>query len=307
MGNANKDMGLISKSISGYSTEELGGKGYSLAILMKHGFQVLDGIILRAGAFERFMRDNGLYDTLAKTESGNYKKKDMVRLSNAVHGGTFPSGFRTQLMKELELLRLSDKKLIVRSSANIEDAKNSSYAGQFNTILGVCKSDLEKAIINVYASIFNNRAVTYSKIKGMPVRQIKMAVVIQEFIDTDFAGVTFTSNPVMGNKDEMIVEYVRGQGENLVSGKKSPTGIVLDKKNLRVKSTYGDDAAGISGSKVLEVARAAQAIARLFSMDMDIEWGIKDDKLLIFQARAITNNGQLHTKNNLGTDPVQGP
>ena len=117
-----------------------------------------------------------------------------------------------------ELLKIIDveKSYAVRSSANVEDEAEFSYAGQFKTILGLRgMDDILRGIQEVWASGRSVEASGYAKREGTNTDDLKMGIIIQEMVTPLFSGVSFSKNPTTG-LDEVIVEAVQGTGESLV-------------------------------------------------------------------------------------------
>jgi len=271
---------------------KLGGKGASLERLSLYGFNIAPGIIIPTTEFDKFMKENKidekLYAILAK-ENNKINYKDTLDLVELIKSSKLSDDLLKEIHKSLTKLGIANSNLIVRSSANVEDSEKYSFAGQFDTVLDVKPSQLASAIKEVYSSIYNPRVLKYLEDAGLSIKNVKMAVVIQKFIETDFAGVAFTADPVTGDKNKLIIEYVKGLGEGLVSGTVEPTSISMikgqSKMEIKKPATSSDE---LEVSKVQEVAQAALNIEKRYGAPMDIEWGIKDNKLFIFQARQIT-------------------
>lgn len=270
---------------------ELGGKGASIERLRVLGFPVSPGIVLTTRGFERFLKKNGLDPIIGSVlERRNTTEKDSKELMDIVRKSVLPDGTLDEINEQLALAGIKGKRLIVRSSANVEDSSKHSFAGQFDTILDVKAEELASSILDVYASLFNLRALKYMESRGITARGIKMAVLIQQFVDTDFAGVAFTSDPVTGDKSKLVIEYVEGLGIRLVSGAAEPTSLTLDKTTLkRLDSRKPSVTAKAMSEKYIdEIAKYALKIEKEYGVPMDVEWGIKDGKVIIFQARMIT-------------------
>ena len=162
------------------------------------------------------------------------------------------------------LLKILDKRrhYAVRSSADIEDGQNNSFAGIFDSVLNVAYKDLEKAISNVADSINSERALAYYEhinLKSKP----KMHLVVQEFIDPDIAGVW------MGDKENLnagLLEYVEGCGEGLVSGKKNPTRYIFRYRD------FENSLQNIISKNMIAVQEKLHAAS-------DIEWCYKNGEL----------------------------
>jgi len=157
--------------------------------------------------------------------------------------------------------------LAVRSSALIEDSDKESLAGQFKTIIAVPKNELNKAISEVIAH-------ADKFLKG---KLEKFSIMIQEYIEPDTAGVTFTRNPSGGR--EMIIEHHKGRGEDLVSGKIKPEKAQLYWTTKTPKAPLPNFAESIEAFKKIE---------KFYSHPQDIEWCIKDKKWYFLQTRPIT-------------------
>lgn len=222
-----------------------GGKGASLARLTKMGLPVPEGYVITAPAFE----------------------KEIV----------------SEALRELEGLisGLSDKfTYAVRSSALCEDGENASFAGAYETVTDVRREDIISAVKKVISSADSIRVKKYAESSGAESGGI--AVVIQRFVRPEFAGVVFTADPISGNSAVMTGNYVRGEGEALVSGEKNAEEFSFDAMNFAYKGNA-------------EFERYAKRLfnycARIrdgYGKPMDIEWAVSGGKVYILQARPVT-------------------
>jgi len=176
--------------------------------------------------------------------------------------------------------RLGDGPFAVRSSATAEDLPNASYAGQYETYLGVDgNAGLADAIHACRASLQSNRVAVYAGEGPHP----SMAVLIQPMVDADCAGVAFTANPVTGTRHQVVVNAVEGLGDRLVSGEVTPEQWVVDGDSV-------DEPDGVLPlSRILEVAGLARRVEAQFGTPQDIEWAIDGGALWLLQARPITS------------------
>ncbi len=168
-----------------------------------------------------------------------------------------------------------DSTYAVRSSAMVEDAANESWAGQFESYLNVKPTEIIDKIYECHNSK-KDRAVSYAN--GEDVFDI--AVVVQEMINAEYAGVVFSKNPVNG-EDEIITEYVKGLGEDLVSGKKDPVQVIisddLEKDNIPFD--------------IMILKEYVNKIVKVYNnIPQDIEYAVSDGKIYILQSRPITTN-----------------
>ncbi len=178
---------------------------------------------------------------------------------------------------------IKNGKVAVRSSATIEDSRKSSFAGQFKTVLNVDINNLYEAIKEVYSSISNVAAVYGPRINKS---KIEMAIIIQKMVNPDKAGVIFTADPVDGNKAKIIIEVVKGLGEALVSGSKTPTRYYISKTDGSILNRSGKDLT--TRRELKQLYDMAISIEKLFGHPQDIEFAIKKGKIYILQSRDIT-------------------
>ena len=185
--------------------------------------------------------------------------------------------------KELhELLPALNKKYsyAVRSSAINEDGENASFAGQYETITDVKVDDIPSAVEEVISSKDVQRVKGYTESFGEEDKGI--AVVIQRFVNPEFAGVLFTSDPLTGRDDKMVGNYVKGEGEKLVSGAENAEVFSIGS----IKYRYEGNAEFRKYAKSLWAS--CRKIRLSYGMPMDIEWAVSDGKVYILQARPIT-------------------
>jgi len=176
--------------------------------------------------------------------------------------------------KKLVAQTLDDSKLYaVRSSALAEDAEGASWAGQFETFLDTKMEDVI-AMIELCHNSTKSRAVAYSQ--GKANESFDIAVVVQEMLKPEYAGVLFTKDPVTG-KDQLITEYVAGLGEELVSGRADPKRVILSTKEAQQ-----------APFDTARLAELATKVEQLFGVPQDIEWVWTDNKMWLVQARPIT-------------------
>ena len=137
--------------------------------------------------------------------------------------------------KELHGKLSASKKYAVRSSAVGEDSENASFAGVHDSYLNISKDEVAKFALKVYESAFSERALEYRKQRNLPLKDIKIAVIIQEMVEADYSGVAFTINPVTNNPDEIIISLTKGLGEKLVSGEVSGSTYTINGENIKIK------------------------------------------------------------------------
>lgn len=172
----------------------------------------------------------------------------------------------------------------VRSSAVGEDGDDQSFAGQYDTVLGVDSVDAFAAAVRECAASVHSRRVTSYSEKA----PATMHLVVQQMVDARAAGVVFTADPATGRRDLMVIDAIAGLGEALVDGTASPDHIVLD--------SHGDTAVCevdavpvLSPAEIAEIRSDALRAARHWGRPMDLEWAIdRSGTLWWLQARPIT-------------------
>lgn len=188
------------------------------------------------------------------------------------------------LREELALKIDSEKHYAVRSSANIEDGVDRSFAGQFRSVLNVQGVDqILRAIWSIWATATSPAVQSYLERHGISTHNLSMAVIIQEMVQPVVAGVSLNRNPVTG-ADEIIVEAVHGSGEALVQSGVTPNRWV-NKKGSWLSKPGGEE---IPLSLVEQVVNETRSIARTLKSSVDLEWAWNGKELTWLQVRAIT-------------------
>ncbi|VEG55864.1 pyruvate, water dikinase [Mycolicibacterium aurum] len=172
----------------------------------------------------------------------------------------------------------------VRSSAVGEDGVEQSFAGQYDTVLGVDSVDgFAAAVRKCAASVGSQRAESYSGHSAAV-----MNVVVQQMVDARAAGVVFTADPATGRRDLMVIDAIAGLGEALVDGSASPDHIVLNPDGTTAVCEVSAEAV-LSAEDVTEIRSGALRAADHWGRPMDLEWAIDQaGKLWWLQARPIT-------------------
>ncbi|NUO62334.1 MAG: phosphoenolpyruvate synthase [Gemmatimonadaceae bacterium] len=257
---------------SAVGREVLGGKAASLDALMLHGFDVPGWFVVRGDAGDCW--ENGLREAL-------------LRLA--------PRGER----------------VAVRSSAREEDGAAHSYAGQFESYLGVAHEDVAARVRDVWRSAESARVERYRSDVAGRAESTRPAVLVQRMVHAEVAGVAFSADPTTGQRGVAVVAATPGLGAALVGGEEDADswrvardGAVLDRRiaTKRVRQESGVDgvrevaiAAELASAPALEdddvrrVAALARRAAAAFGAPQDIEWAMEGGRLHLLQSRAITS------------------
>jgi phosphoenolpyruvate synthase/pyruvate phosphate dikinase len=301
------------------STDEatIGPKAMSLARLSQLGFKVPAGFCITAAVFREHLEQNNLLahlktatEELAKTES-RPKEQLLSALRQTIIEAPLSETIRHEIEEHYN--NLGADYVAVRSSGTAEDLLGHSFAGQYDTYLGISNvKDCIEAVKKCWASLWTLRAYEYRQRNNFDHLSINMAVIVQSLIAADSSGVMFTVDPVKDSRSSIVIEACFGLGETLVSGKVTPDRFVVSKKSLKllystisekkIISTINrnglveeknilDERASICclGKKhAVKLAKIAKKIEAEFGSPQDIEWAIYNNKIFLLQSRPIT-------------------
>lgn len=317
--------------------ETVGGKNASLGEMISNlgrlGVDVPGGFATTAAAYREFLRTDGLADRIhTLLETLNVDDIDaLTSAGSMIRGWIAETALPDRLMDDIKTAweTMADGREIsvaVRSSATAEDLPDASFAGQQETFLNVRGLDhLVDALHQVYASLFNDRAIAYRVHQGFDHSQVALSVGVQYMVRSDIgsAGVTFTLDTESGFRDAVFITASYGLGETVVQGAVNPDEFYVYKPALKngkhpilrknlgskaLKMVYSDNPEpgktvdtvdvdeaesmqfSLNDEDIIELARTAVTIEEHYGRPMDIEWGKdgSDGKLYILQARPET-------------------
>lgn len=318
--------------------ERVGGKNASLGEMISNladaGVSVPGGFATTAHAYREFLAHEGLNERINSALS-RLDVDDVGALSKAgaeirqwVIDTPLPPAFEAELREAYQTLATKYPKLkaAVRSSATAEDLPDASFAGQQETFLNIEGfENIKRAVHEVFASLFNDRAISYRVHRGYPHENVALSAGVQKMVrsETGASGVMFTLDTESGYRDAVFVTASWGLGETVVQGAVNPDEFYVHKPTLAagrpavlrrtlgsklIKMVYSDDASAgksvatvdvpaaernrfsISDAQVEDLARQAVIIEQHYARPMDIEWALDGDdgKLYIVQARPET-------------------
>jgi len=325
--------------------ESVGGKNASLGEMISQlaasGVRVPGGFATTANAFRRFLAHNGLAARIEQRLS-TLNTDDVRALAQAgaqirqwIEDTPFPDDLDQAIRSHFQTLTAGNPgvSFAVRSSATAEDLPDASFAGQQETFLNVVGIDavLHK-MKEVFASLYNDRAISYRVHKGFAHADVALSAGVQRMVRSDLgsAGVMFTIDTESGFKDVVFITSSYGLGETVVQGAVNPDEFYVHKPTLRagklaiirrnlgsklIKMEFASEADRAASGKlvstvdtapeqrnrysltdadVTELARYALVIEQHYGRPMDIEWGKDggDGKLYILQARPETVKSQ---------------
>ena len=303
-----------------------GGKGASLGEMTRAKIAVPPGFVILADAFDYFMNETPKspvaetdLDVEAQLQKVNFDDTNSIdEASNVIRdimGDTpMPKVLADDIKQEFK--KLKAKYVAVRSSATAEDSSVASWAGELETYLNTTEKTLLQNVKRCWSSLFTPRAIFYRYEKKLSDQKVSVAVVVQEMVESEISGITFTVHPVTKDKNQMIIEAGFGLGEAIVSGQITPDSYVIDKRDLSIsdinvseqkkmftrrsngggglvrKGAGGDnvwktvpkarqEVQVLSGKQIVELAKICVQIEKHYKKPQDIEWAFAKGKFYI--------------------------
>lgn len=300
-----------------------GGKGANLGELTNAGIPVPPGFVITSETYRKFITKTGIADKinsmLEDLDINNTVELQQVaeEIKDLIINTEIPDELQRVIIEAYNALcidvDIEDVIVAIRSSATAEDLPDASFAGQQETYLNI--TGIEDVLINVrkcWASLFEARAIFYRAENDFDHSEVLIAVVVQQMVDSEKAGVMFTVDPSTG-AEEMLIEGAWGLGEGVVSGTVTPDTCRYDKANdeeisyiINSKKTMfrKDPETGkteqvpvpedmidkrvLSKSDIANLTKLGRLIQKHYNAPMDTEWGIENGNVYMLQARPIT-------------------
>jgi phosphohistidine swiveling domain-containing protein len=271
--------------------ELVGGKAFNISKMVQEGLPVPPGFCVTTKAYTCFMDFNNI-------------SEDDECISDRIREALMPP-LLSEVLCEAYRTYLQSKPCAVRSSSPVEDLKNASFAGQYESFLNVQnEDDLLEAVKKCWASLWSRSVAEYRKKMEIGNENIKMAVLVQEMVPATASGVMFTEDP-------MVIEGVWGLGDLLVGGKAIPDRYVISRDGFTVLEekiapkhymSQGDlygvkevpvpesmkDAPILNAEYIHELCELGIRIENLFGCPQDIEWALYNHEFVLLQARPIS-------------------
>jgi len=317
--------------------EQVGGKNSSLGEMIQYlssnGMRVPMGFATTASAFRDFFKQNNLddktYQTLDRLDVTDISalEKAGEKIRQAIIDANFSEEFQQEIAQAYSKMQQGYKQEIsvaVRSSATAEDLPEASFAGQHETYLNIKGlENVLSSIKKVFASLFNNRAITYRVNHNFDHRKVALSAGIQYMVRSDIgaSGVMFSIDTESGFQNVVFINAGYGLGETIVQGSVNPDEYYVYKPNLadkrfailrknlgdkKIKMVYNGDKKSptklvdvdeaqrnvfvLNDEEIQELAKYALMIEKHYGMPMDIEWAKDgaDGKTYVVQARPET-------------------
>lgn len=281
---------MIYKNDSDISINKIGGKAYNLKHLNKiDNIKIPKWFCLTVDSFYELLGDKKEnYQNYLKKYNENNRKRIIELINNA----EFPNELKNKIIDELK----DYNRIVVRSSAIDEDSSEYSFAGMLESYLDIPKEEVFEYIKKCYISCFSERIMKYRLNNNLINDRIAISVIIMEYIDADYAGVIFTTDPQTNNPDEIKISIVDGIGEGLVSGEKNSSDYTLNIFNEIVDKKI--NSTKVSEKLLHELADISRKIedSYEFKSGKDIEFAIKDNEIYILQCRNITSYSNINKR-----------
>lgn len=303
----------------GNTIAETGGnKAANLGRLLNAGVNVPHGYVILSHAFDDHCRRSGALNYLGKlramVSSQAQNAKDIAVCAEHIRKLIEDADISPSLVSHIEIFsqRMGSSPVAIRSSSLAEDMNDLSWAGQFDSFLNISEDRLVSYIKRCWASAFSDRAIAYGVYRGQPPGSNSMAVLVQQMIQSEVSGVSFSMHPVSGDKDKMLIEAGRGLGDTIVSGMKNVDRYVLQKDNgfllerhivANTEALVHDDSSltdsfvvdnsalespVLQDSQIEPVHSLTNLVHKLMGFPCEIEWAYSRNKLYLLQARPIT-------------------
>ena len=270
------------------SKKKIGNVGNKAKFLMEmksKGFNVPNGIVVDSDTYTDEIKYNKI-DSKIKRYLNKLNTDNVLDISMKIYKLFDSFKFSSDTEKSI-ISKLNKKTLYaVRSSGTKEDLDEFSFAGQYDSFLNVSYNDVLDRIIDCYKSMFSDVILSYFLNNNISFDDIKMSVVVQEMVPSEYSGICFTVDPITGNDKKMLIEIAPGLGENIVSGQNKPEQYYYDWFND--ECIFDDNNSFINEKILRKIGLEFSHIMLYFGYPCDIEFAIVKNKLYILQARRIT-------------------
>lgn len=305
-----------------------GGKGANLGELTQAGIPVPPGFVITSKTYDQFIKETGIFDEimdiLDRLDVNNNQELQQAAkdIKKIINGTEIPDEIKIIIVEAYNALcrRIGKENafVAVRSSATAEDLPEASFAGQQDTYLNVKgEYELINYVRQCWASLFGARAIFYREENNFDHSKVYIAVVIQEMVEAEKAGVMFTVHPSTG-EEKILIEAAWGLGEAVVSGTVTPDTIWVDKesgdvldyqvseKNIMyqkdpqegktVKIPVPDDLKKkrvLSDEEIAQLTELGKKIQNHYDFPQDTEWAIESGEVFMLQSRPVTTLGKI--------------
>lgn len=268
--------------------EWAGGKGANLARLCRLGFNVPPGFIVTAPTFHHFL---SCLDIPILSQRRDWNLPDLERIREFLLACPFPDHLARPILHAYKSL---PGPCAVRSSMVGEDTPTASFAGQLDSTLNITSpTALLAAIQRCWASLFYWHLLRYleqQELASPPlIQHLAIAVIVQQMVQAEAAGVAFSANPLSGEPC-VIIEAVHGLGDALVQGRAIPHRYVVDPRGVLTEQTGPPESPPpLNEAQALHLAATVRRVATAMKAPQDVEWAWDGQTLYLLQTRPITS------------------
>ncbi|HUC87709.1 MAG TPA: phosphoenolpyruvate synthase [Candidatus Binatia bacterium] len=328
-------------SVSRSDVASVGGKAANLGELIKAHIPVPPGFIVPVKVFQQFIETTGL-DSIIESQLAEQDTSDTLDLE--ARASQARETILSQPLPEAvvqaitiaynQLIEETDGCVAVRSSATTEDLEEASFAGQQATYLNVLGvSNVLRAIQACWASLFETRAISYREHHGFDLLGGGVAVVVQQMVQSEIAGVMFSQNPLTGDPDQIEISAVWGLGEAVVSGEITPDSyiyskskrVLLERKlspqtrqlvrkhslessltSTNIWQAVSPDKVSVlklSDPQVEKLVALANTVEVHYGQPQDMEWAYAAGEFYLTQSRPITVESTSYTLPDIELEP----
>jgi pyruvate,water dikinase len=292
---------------------EVGGKGLSLIKMTQADLPVPPGFVCPVTFFEPWLTALQATPEWTAVQKAIQNEEDLHPSTSALKTACAKLTITDEQEKQLTAAQQAlpgGNFYAVRSSSPEEDLEGASFAGGYKTTLGVTKDTMLAALQASFASAFDERVFVYKQQHGFAVERPRIALVVQQQITSETAGVGFSLNPLNNDYDEAVIDASWGLGESVVAGMVTPDHFVVDKvsKNILERKLGGKETVVtltpiggvqeqaspdpgefcLTDEQVIAITEMLIQIETLYNKPIDIEWAYAGGKLFLLQARPIT-------------------
>lgn len=307
----------------------VGGKGANLGEMTRAGFPVPPGFIVTSHAYTHFLDSTNLRTrietALHALDITNSKALDAV--SKTIRAMITRSSFPKPIARDvIDAYFTLDKGILrhalvaVRSSATAEDLPEASFAGQQDTFLNVYgEANVLEKIKEAWASLFTARAIFYRATNHFDHFKVKIAIPVQEMVESEASGILFTIDPVTNDKQTIVIEAIYGLGEMIVQGKVTPDHYEVQKATgqITLKTVHVQESImvrhrtnniiktlpraraqrqKITDETIMKLAELGKKLEQHYIFPQDAEWAILKNTVYLLQTRPITTVGKQYVE-----------
>ena len=318
------------EDVANAHVEKVGGKAANLARTMAQDFPVPPGFVINTSAYTDHLArlsPPGLspaYEEKQMPGNSDFKSslEEAKLIREALAASTLSAELESEILASHHSLQAEREDALiyaVRSSATAEDLASASFAGQHETYYFVREDNLIMMIKSCWASLWSDAACSYRNSQGLDHSNVKMAVIVQEMIQSDVSGITFTEDPVTGDKSVVVIDSSWGMGAAIVDGRVTPDQFTVHRESRSIiKSRISDKRYMMPPSpedpdqaRIIEVPEQKRNVATLseeqiqlittyalkaehyFGCSQDIEWAFQKGSFYLLQSRPVTRSGEV--------------